>query len=102
MTIDVVVTGGFPGTGEPGPIAFPDPKKAAVVIDRICVPRLSELIQLKLAARRYYDFGDVVMLIRKHSLNESFLDQLAPSVRGDFIECLDEMRREDAYERRQQ
>lgn len=58
---------------------------------------LPHLIQLKLAARRYYDFGDVVFLIRTHNLDESFLHQLHPSVKADFIECLAEKRRADEY-----
>jgi hypothetical protein len=34
-------------------------------------------------------------------LDESFQEQLHSSVRGDFIECLEEKRREDEYEARQ-
>ncbi len=61
---------------------------------------LPTLIQLKLAARRYYDFGDVVNLIRVHKLDEAFLTNLHPSLHRDFIECLEEKRREDHYEAR--
>jgi hypothetical protein len=59
------------------------------------------LIQLKLAARGHYDFGDVVSLIRIHQLDESFLEKIHPAVRPDFIECLEEKRREDEYEARE-
>jgi hypothetical protein len=97
VTIDCLVTGRFPGTGEPGPFAFPDPTEAGQEIDKINVVTLPNLIQLKLAAGRYYDFGDVVFLIRTHNLDESFLGQLHPSVHRDFIECLEEKRREDEY-----
>ena len=38
--------------------------------------KLPELIQLKLAARRYKDFGDVVFLIRVHNLDEVLLGDL--------------------------
>jgi hypothetical protein len=62
---------------------------------------LPTLIQLKLAARRYQDFADVVNLIRANNLDESFQGKLHPSVQGDFIECLEEKRREDEYEARQ-
>ena len=55
----------------------------------------------KLAARRYSDFGDVVFLIRVHNLDESFLEKLHPSVHKDFVECLEEKRREDEYEARE-
>ena len=65
------------------------------------VVTLPQLIQLKLAARRHQDFGDVVFLIRVHNLDESFLDHLHPSVHGDFIECLEEKRRDDEYEARE-
>ena len=58
-------------------------------------------VELKLAAGRHKDFGDVVELIRIHNLNESFCNQLHPSLHDDFIECLEEMRRELEYERRQ-
>jgi hypothetical protein len=97
VTIDCLVTGRYPGSGQPGPLAFPDPTEASQEIDKVRVLTLPQLIQLKLAARRYYDFGDVVFLIRTHNLDESFLPQLHPSVHQDFIECLEEKRREDEY-----
>lgn len=97
ITIDFLVTGLFPGNGEPGPIAYPDPDMASKTIDTIQVVDLVTLVQLKLAARRWRDFADVVELIRYNRLDESFLSRLHPSVRGDFIECLEEKRREDDY-----
>jgi energy-converting hydrogenase A subunit M len=69
-----------------------------VKIENLKVVSLPHLIQLKLAARRYYDFGDVVYLIRVHNLDVSYLQELHPSVHQDFIECLEEKRREDKYE----
>jgi hypothetical protein len=101
VTLDFLVTGLFPGSGQPGPIAYPDPADVSEVINDRRVVNLPTLIQLKLAARRYKDFGDVVELIRVHNLDESFLAQLHPSVHGDYIECLEEKRREDEYEVRQ-
>jgi hypothetical protein len=101
VTIDVLVAGRFPGSGRPGPIAFPDPEAASEEMGRFSVLNLPQLIQLKLAARRHYDFGDVVLLIRTHNLDESFQEQLHPSVCGDFIECLEEKRRDDEYEERE-
>jgi hypothetical protein len=98
IQLDVLVTGRFPGTGKPGPFAFPDPEEASQQIKNVQVITLPQLIQLKLAARRYYDFGDVVFLIRVHNLDESFLEKLHPSVHQDFIECLEEKRREEEYE----
>ena len=34
ITVDFLVTGRFPGSGQPGPIAFPDPEQAAEDITR--------------------------------------------------------------------
>jgi hypothetical protein len=97
VQVDVLVTGGYPGRGKRGPFAFPNPEEASQEIDKYRVVNLPQLIQLKLAAGRYYDFGDVEFLIRVHNLDESFLSELHPSVRKDFIECLEEKRREDQY-----
>jgi hypothetical protein len=99
--LDVLVTGMFPGRGGSGPFPFPDPSLASEEIEKTQVVTLPQLIQLKLAARRYYDFGDVVFLITVHNLDESFLPQLHPSVHQDFIECLEEKRREDEYKARE-
>ena len=54
-----------------------------------------------LAARRHQDFADVVSLIRIHNLDEDLLKRLHSSLHQDFIECLEEKRREDEYESRQ-
>lgn len=96
-TVDILMTGLFPGRGEPGPIAFPDPSEVSEVHDKIPVVNLMTLITLKLAARRHQDFADVVNLIAAHNLDESFGNQLHPTLRGDYIECLEEKRREDEY-----
>jgi hypothetical protein len=101
VSFDVLLTGLFPGSGKPGPIAFPDPAEVGQTIDTIRVVNLPTLVQLKLAARRYSDFGDVVNLIRVHGLDETFLDKLHPSVHADFIECVEEQHREVEYEARQ-
>jgi hypothetical protein len=97
VTVDLLVTGHYPGRGGPAPFAFPDPAEASEEIRQVRVLTLPQLVQLKLAAGRYYDFGDVVFLIRVHNLDESFLAKLHPAVHGDFIECLEEKRREDEY-----
>lgn len=98
VTIDCLITGRYPGSGKPGPFAFPNPDEASIEIEKVRVVNLPQLIQLKLAARRYYDFGDVVLLIKTHNLDEAFLENLHPSVRQDFIECLEEKRRDDEYD----
>jgi hypothetical protein len=101
VRLDILVTGLFPGTGKPGPFAYPDPAEVSETIGKIRVVDLVTLVQLKLAAQRYRDFGDVVELIRFNNLDESFAERLDPSVRGSYIECLEEKRREDEYEARE-
>lgn len=100
QAFDILVTGMFPGSGKPGPISYPDPETVRERKKRINYVDLPTLIQLKLAARRYQDFADVVHLIDAHNLDESFLDRLHSSLHQDFIECLEEKRREDEYEAR--
>jgi hypothetical protein len=101
ITVDLLVTGQAPGFGKPGPIRFPDPLHVRQQINDVYYVDFSTLIQLKLAARRHQDFADVVNLIRVHNLDESFLVRLHPSLRQDFIECLEEKRREEEYEARE-
>jgi hypothetical protein len=100
VTLDVLVTGLYPGSGRPGPVAFPDPGQGSERIEEIVYVDLVTLVQLKLAARRWRDFADVVELIRHNDLGESFQEKLHPSARGDYVECLEEKRREDEYEAR--
>jgi hypothetical protein len=100
VVIDFLVAGLFPGMGRPGPIAFPEPRSVRQTIQSVHYVDLATLIQLKLAARRHKDFGDVVDLIRANDLDESYRERLHPSVRPDYIECLEEKRREDEYEAR--
>jgi hypothetical protein len=101
VRLDVLVTGHFPGSGRPGPIAFPNPSQVAQRLEDVVYVDLVNLIQLKLAARRWRDFADVVELIRYNDLDESFKQRLHASVRGDYVECLEEKRREDEYEARE-
>jgi hypothetical protein len=101
VTFDVRVAGMYPGSGRAGPVAFPNPSDVSEVKADRCVVNLTTLIQLKLAARRLQDFADVVNLIHALNLEESFLAQLHPSLHRDFIECLEEKRREDEYEKYQ-
>jgi hypothetical protein len=101
IRIDILVTGLFPGSGKPGPVAFPDPALVSETIEGIQFVDLATLVQLKLAAKRYREFGDVVELIRFNDLDEGFAERLLSSVRRDYIECLEEKRREDEYEAQQ-
>src|SRR5271155_1857574 len=46
VIVDCLVTGRYPGSGKPGPFAFPDPTEASQEIDKIRVITLPQLIQL--------------------------------------------------------
>ena len=100
VTVDFLVTGLFPGSGKPGPVVYPDPQAVQHEIEDTQVVNLVTFVELKLAARRHQDFADVVNLIRFNNLDESFCDSLHSSVRRDYIECLEEKRREQEYEER--
>src|SRR5262245_27913859 len=78
VTLDILVTGMFPGRGDPGPITFPDPGVVGQTVEKAQIIDLVTLVQLKLAARRYQDFADVVHLIRANELDESFQEKLDP------------------------
>jgi hypothetical protein len=95
--LDILVTGFYPGSGKPGPIVYPDPLNVRELIQDIYYIDLVTLITLKLAARRHQDFADVVNLITVHNLDESFLNRLHSTLQRDYIECLEEKRREDDY-----
>jgi hypothetical protein len=101
VNVDILVMGGIPGRGHVTPIRFPDPAMVGEVIENVCVVNLHTLIQMKLAARRHQDFADVEKLIRFNDLDETFAERLHPSVRGDYIHCLEEKRRDDEYEARE-
>jgi hypothetical protein len=75
-----------------GQAAFTSADPAVAVVDGGVVRpvgNLPTLIELKLAARRYRDFGDVVELIRFNNLDEAFAARLHPTVHGAYRECLE-------------
>ena len=47
VTVDFLVAGRYPGSGKPGPIAFPDPASSSQEIGKIQVITLPQLIQLE-------------------------------------------------------
>ncbi len=88
-TIEVLITGEYPGDGKPKPVAFPDPAVASVEIDGIRVITLQKLIELKLASgisasHRLRDLADVQDLISALKLTLEFAEQLDESVRAEY------------------
>lgn len=95
VRVEFLVTGQYPGTGQPGPVAFPDPKGVAEVRNGLKVLKLSSLMELKLAssrgAGRRKDLGDAQELIRTLNLPLDFGDQLDASLRDLYSELWQEL-----------
>jgi hypothetical protein len=90
VTINVPVAGDLAGRRSKNrTVRFPDPAEAEVR-DALRTVSLARLIELKLVTWRYKDWGDVVELIRRNQLAESFADRLDPVVRTPFQECFDQ------------
>jgi hypothetical protein len=86
VRIDFVVSGEFPGDGQPKPVAFPDPAEAAVEDGPVRVVALATLIELKLASGmsapgRLQDLADVQRLIAVHGLDPTYAETLNSFVR---------------------
>ena len=90
--IDFLIAGDFPGDGKPKPVAFPQPRDAAVVGEHFRVLALPRLIELKLASamtapHRGHDFFDVVELVRRAGLAAALADELDPFVRERYADA---------------
>jgi hypothetical protein len=91
VTIDVLLTGEYPGDGRPKPVVFPDPASAAVRGERIALLPLPRLIELKLASgmsapHRLKDLADVLEVVRILGLPQELAEDLDPSVRDKYLE----------------
>jgi hypothetical protein len=91
VRVEFLVTGEYPGDGQPKPVAFPDPSSCVTVIDGLNVLSLPKLIELKLASgisnpRRAKDVVDVQELIEHLDLPESLASELNPYVQDKYRE----------------
>ena len=91
VDIDVVLTGSYPGDGQPKPVAFPDPAIAAERGARVALLPLPMLIELKLASgmtapHRLKDLADVLELIRVLNLSAERAADLNPYVQEKYLE----------------
>jgi hypothetical protein len=91
VTIDVVLTGEYPGDGLPKPVSFPDPAAAAVRGERVALLPLPRLVELKLASgmtapHRLKDLADVLEVIRILELPAGLAGELDPFVRDKYRE----------------
>ncbi len=93
ITIDVMITGEYPGDGKPKPVSIPEPSSASIEIDGIQVVTLEKLVELKLASGmtapdRLKDLADVQELIKIRTLEKDFAERLDPYVRDKYLELL--------------
>ena len=91
VTIDVVLSGEYPGDGLPKPVVFPDPADAAVRGERVALLPLPRLIELKLASgmtapHRLKDLADVIEVIRILKLPAEMVEELDPYVGEKYRE----------------
>lgn len=91
VSIEVIVSGDYPGDGKPKPVSFPVPSEASNEIDGVKIVTLEKLIELKLASGmtapdRLKDLADVQELIKVRGLTSDFADRLNPYVRTQFLQ----------------
>jgi hypothetical protein len=94
VSIEVMLTGEYPGDGKPKPVSMPDPASASTEIDGVKYVTLEKLIELKLASgisapHRLKDLADVQELIKFKNLDADLADKLNPYVRAKYIELQD-------------
>lgn len=90
VRVRFMISGTFPGDGEPKRVAFPEPRSASVDHDGYRVISLPKLIEIKIAAggapRRRRDLADVQALIEAIDLPRALAEELDESVRASFDE----------------
>jgi hypothetical protein len=91
VDIDVVLTGMYPGDGQPKPVVFPDPATTAERGEKVALLPLPRLIELKLASgmtapHRLKDLADVLEVIGTLGLPAELAADLNPYVREKYLE----------------
>lgn len=91
VSIEVILSGEYPGDGKPKPISFPVPATSSIEIDGVQIVTLEKLIELKLASGmtapdRLKDLADVQELIKARSLASDFAERLNPYVREQYLQ----------------
>jgi hypothetical protein len=89
VKIEFLVSGEFPGDGQPKPVAFPIPGAVADEIGGIRYINLQALIELKVASgmtnsERMRDLADVIELIKALDLRLDFANSLNPFVQDKY------------------
>ncbi|MEL6105004.1 MAG: hypothetical protein AAFU85_03165 [Planctomycetota bacterium] len=93
VSVDVLLTGEYPGDGLRKPIAFPEPETVTEVVneeDGIPYISLQTLIELKLTSgmttdHRPRDLDDVIQLIKVNELPRGYAEEIHAYVRSSFL-----------------
>jgi hypothetical protein len=101
VSIEVMLSGEYPGDGKPKPVRMPIPATSSEEIDGTKFVTLEKLIELKLASGisagdRLKDLADVQELIKIKKLDATFAERLDPYVRTKFIELQSSVRSNDS------
>ncbi len=91
VSIEVMITGEYPGDGKAKPVSMPEPSAASTEVDGVRFVTLEKLIELKLASGmtapdRLKDLADVQELIKIRGLEAEFAKRLNPYVSEKFLE----------------
>jgi len=98
VSIEVMITGEYPGDGKPKPVSMPAPAAASTELDGVRFVTLEKLIELKLASGisapdRLKDLADVQELIKIRKLDADFAAKLDPYVRTKYLELEEAVRK---------
>jgi hypothetical protein len=102
VRIDFLLSGDFPGDGQPKAIAFPVPQPDYPVVDGLRVVPMNLSIEMKLAsgmtaAHRGQDLVDVMALVKARSLPRDHAEQLDAFVREAFERQWELAQHDDDY-----
>jgi hypothetical protein len=103
VNIDVLLTGEYPGDGQPKPVAFPEPASVSEPDEEgIPILSLQALVELKLASGmtapdRPRDLDDVIQLIRANELPRDYSNRLNPYVQAKYAELWHAAQHKDEY-----
>lgn len=90
VEVDILPEGGRPGTpAHPAPTTIPHPRELGAISTTLTFIPLAPLIQLKLAAGRARDDGDVVELIRVNRGQVEAVRHHLQAIHQDYVEKFD-------------
>lgn len=93
ISVDVLPEGGRPGTpAHPAPTTIPHPGQMGAAGQQLTYVALPRLVELKLAAGRVRDDGDITELLRTNPEHVDTIRRHLEGVHPDYIRRFDELR----------